>query len=132
MGMQDTISVLLVVLYITAGLMLMVAAYVIYLRVYSKRGRMEMLNNITFTTSRYEVYHEKTDFLLDLPKASKVKIVLLDKNHQELYTFLDEQLEAGRHMILFDPNDFDNGTYFISLNSDSTNLLRKITIDKAG
>ncbi|MBK7128905.1 MAG: hypothetical protein IPM74_02845 [Crocinitomicaceae bacterium] len=131
MGMQDTISVLLVVLYLTAGLMLMVAAYVIYLRVYSKRGRLERLNNITFTTSRYEVYHEKTDFLLDLPNASNIKIVLLDSNHQELCSLLDAQLDAGRHLIEFDPHDFDNGTYFISLNSDSTNLLRKITIDKA-
>ncbi|MBI3133067.1 MAG: hypothetical protein HYZ14_00185 [Bacteroidetes bacterium] len=130
MGKRDTVEVLVIILYVTGAVLLMLAAYLIYLKKYRRRGRMEMLNNIEFITSRYDTYHAKTRFLLQLPKPCGVDLNLLDASEKQVRVLLQGNLEAGQHTIVFDPSDFENGTYFLSLKTDSTSVLRKITIDK--
>jgi len=132
MGKRDSIDVAIVILYITGAILLMVSAYLIYLKRYRQRGRMEMMNNIEFTTSRYDVYHAKTQFLLQLPKPTQVDLNLLDATENQVRKLLQGNMEAGQHAIVFDPADLDNGTYFLSLKTDHASVLRKITIDKKG
>lgn len=130
MGKRDMVEVFLVGLYITGAILLMATAYVLYLKKYRQRGRMEMMNNIEFTTSRYDVYHTKTQFLLNLPKAGLVELNVLDAAEKPVMSLLSGELAAGQHTIAFDPAGFDNGTYFLSLKTANASVLRKITVDK--
>lgn len=130
MGKRDTVEVLLIIMYVTAAILLMVAAYVIYIRRYRKRGRIEMMNNIEFVTSRYDRYHSKTQFLLRLPKSSRVELHLLDAKETKLKTLLSGDLESGHHTVSFDPEPLADGTYFLSLQTPNASVLRKITVEK--
>ncbi len=129
MGVTDTVHLLIVILYVTGGLILLVTAYIIYIRKYRKRGRMEMLNNIVFTTSRYDVYSSKTQFLLELPKACDVELDLLDEKENPVRKIIQKNMESGQHIIPFDPAEFANGIYFLSLKAAHSSVLRKITIE---
>ena len=129
MGVTDTVHLLLVILYVTGGLILLVTAYVIYIRRFRKRGRMEMLNNVVFTTSRYDIYSSKTQFLLELPKTCDVELELLDEKENPVKKILHANLPAGQHIIPFDSTEYANGIYFLSLKAAHSSILRKITIE---
>lgn len=129
MGTRNTSEILLIVFYITGAILLMITAYLLYIKKY-KRGTLEALNNVIFITSRYDKYNAKTQFLIDLPRNSKVDLVLLDQKENLVKELLNKDLEAGQHKVEFDPADYENGIYFLSLKTENANMLRKITIEK--
>jgi hypothetical protein len=130
MGKRDTVDLVLIGLYITGAVLLLITAYLIYLRRYIKRGKMKMLNDVILHTSRYDLYHGPTKFLLELPKDSKVNLALLDENEKFVLTLLNSEMEAGQHPVPFDPAALNNGVYYLSLQTDNASFLRKITIEK--
>jgi len=129
MGTRDTADVIRIIFYVTGALLLMITAYALFLRKY-KRGTLEALNNVVFITSRYDKYHSKTQFLIDLPRQSHVELYLLDKNEGLVKSLLNAELEVGQHKIEFDPLVYDNGIYYLSLKTNNASMLRKITIEK--
>ena len=128
MGSRETSTVIIIILYVTGALLLMITAYILYLKKY-KRGTLEALNNVEFVTSRYDKYTTKTQFLIDLPRPSFVALKLLNNNEELVKNILDVQYETGQHTVKFDPAEFSNGTYFLSLVTDHATILRKITIE---
>lgn len=130
MGERDTVDLVLIGLYITGAVLLLVTAYLIYLRRYIKRGKMKMLNDVILHTSRYDVYHAPTKFLLELPKNSHVDLSLMDENEKLVLQILNTDMHVGEHPISFDPTAFNNGIYYLSLKTDNASFLRKITIEK--
>lgn len=130
MGKRESLDVVLIVLYLSGAVLLLITAYIIYLRKFRRRGKMRMLNNVVLHTSRYDVFQTATQFLLDLPQKSKVKITLLTEKEEPLKTLLEGDLEAGQHPILFNPEPYESGIYFIHLKTDHAEILRRITIDK--
>ena len=111
MGSRETSTVIIIILYVTGALLLMITAYV------------------EFVTSRYDKYTTKTQFLIDLPRPSFVALKLLNNNEELVKNILDGQYETGQHTVKFDPAEFSNGTYFLSLVTDHATILRKITIE---
>ena len=130
MGKRDTVDLVLIGLYITGAVLLLITAYLIYLRRYIKRGKMKMLNDVILHTSRYDLYHAPTKFLLELPKKSHVDLALLDENEKLVLQLLNIEMEAGEHPVSFDPTPLNNGVYYLSLKTDNASFLRKITIEK--
>jgi hypothetical protein len=128
MGPREAVDTLKIFLYVTAIMFLLVAAYMIYLRQF-KRGTLEALNNVTFITSRYDKYSTKTQFLVDLPNDSKIVLKVLDQAENPVKDLLNGAFEAGQHTIMFNPAEFQNGIYYLSLQTDNANVLRKITIE---
>jgi len=108
---------------------LLITAYVLYIKRF-KRGTLEALNNVVFITSRYDKYNTKTQFLIDLPRDSKVDLLLLDQKEGLVKELLNKELEAGQHKVVFDPADYENGIYYLSLKTENASMLRKITIEK--
>lgn len=129
MGKKDTVEVLLIFFYTTGAVLLMVTAYLIYLRKFRKRGQMEMLNNLVFTTSRYDTYQKKTQFMIDIPKTCEVELNILNKDEQFVKNLIKDTYQPGQHTIVFEPADFENGIYFLSLKANNVSILRRITID---
>lgn len=128
MGTRETSAVVVIILYVTGAILLMITAYVLYLRKF-RRGTLEALNNVEFITSRYDKYNSKTQFLIDLPRASGVMLKLLNDKEELVKEILAQQCEAGQVTIKFDPSEFTNGIYYLSLVTDHANILRKITIE---
>ncbi|MBK9591274.1 MAG: hypothetical protein IPO32_07155 [Crocinitomicaceae bacterium] len=130
MGERDTVDLVLIGLYITGAVLLLITAYLIYLRRYIKRGKMKMLNDVILHTSRYDLYHAPTKFLLELPKKSQVDLALLDENEKLVLQLLNIEMEAGQHPVAFDPTPLSDGVYYLSLKTDNASFLRRITIEK--
>jgi hypothetical protein len=130
MGKRDTVDLVLIGLYITGAVLLLITAYLIYLRRFISRGKMKMLNNVILHTSRYDKYHAPTKFLLELPKDSHVNLALLDEKEQPVLSLLNSDMKAGEHPVSFDPTTLNDGVYFLSLKTDNASFLRKITVAK--
>lgn len=121
---------IIIILYVTGAVLLFVAAYVIYISKFRKRGTLKAMNDVELQTSRYDVYDKSSQFLLILPKSSKVKLDLLSSDEKLIRVLKEGNFESGQHMVDFDINDLENGIYFLSLISDHANLLRRIEVRK--
>ena len=128
MGTREVSEVFMIVLYVTGAVLLMITAYVLYIKRF-KRGTLEALNNVVFITSRYDKYQTKTQFLIDLPRNSGVELLLLDQKEVLVKELMKKELEAGQHTVVFDPTEFNNGIYYLSLKTENASGLRKITIE---
>lgn len=128
MAPRESIDTARIFLYVTGALLLLIAAYRIYLLKFRK-GVLEAMNNVRFVTSRYDRYSARTQFMIDLPKPSAVELTLLDASESRISDLLNGPMEAGQHTIMFDPSDFNNGIYYLSLRTDNASILRKITIE---
>lgn len=116
-------------LYTSGAILLLVVSYMIYIKRF-KRNKLLAVNEVTFSTSRYDVYETKTQFLIELSKNMVVKLVLLDEEEKALKTLLDKELDAGENVIDFDPTLYEDGNYYISLKTEGTSILRRIKIVK--
>lgn len=117
------------VLYGTGALLLLITAYVLFIRK-KNRGKLEAMNDLKFETSRSNVFVSKTQFLLTLAQFEHVRIEVLSIDESPVKLLLDKELPQGQHIIDFDPSDFEEGKYYLSLRTENTNILRKITISK--
>lgn len=121
---------IIIILYVTGAVLLFVAAYVIYISKFRKRGTLKAMNDVELQTSRYDVYDKSSQFLLILPKSSKVKLDLLSSDEKLIRVLKEGNFESGQHVVDFDISNLENGIYFLSLISDHANLLRRIEVRK--
>src|SRR5688500_2058424 len=102
MGPREDVDTVRSVFYVTGMLLLIIAAYMLYLRQF-KRGTLEAMNNVNFITSRYDKYSAKSQFLVDLPNNSKIVLMLLDRFESPVKELLNGDFEAGQHTVMFNP-----------------------------
>ena len=127
MGKTESVDIILGILYALAAVMFFVVSYMYFIKRY-KRNKMLAVNDVTLTTSRYDNYDNKTQFLIELSRDLAVTLKLLDENEQELATLLEKELEAGENVIDFDPMNYQDGIYYLSLKTEGTSILRRISI----
>jgi len=127
MGKTESVDVILGILYALAAVMFFVVSYMYFIKRY-KRNKMLAVNDVTLTTSRYDNYDNKTQFLIELSRDLAVTLKLLDENEQEVATLLEKELEAGENVIDFDPMNYQDGIYYLSLKTEGTSILRRISI----
>jgi len=127
MGKTESVDIILGILYALAAVMFFVVSYMYFIKRY-KRNKMLAVNDVTLTTSRYDNYDNKTQFLIELSRDLAVTLKLLDENEQELATLLEKELEAGENLIDFDPMNYQDGIYYLSLKTEGTSILRRISI----
>lgn len=116
-------------LYGITAVTLLVTAYILYIKRF-KRQKMEAVATVNFVTAKYNIYKTKTQLLVEVPVEMSVKLLLLDSGEQIVKELLNKVLDKGEHIIVFDPNDYDNGNYFFKLESPSTQILKKIAINR--
>jgi hypothetical protein len=75
-------------------------------------------------------FNPATRLTYDLPKQTKVKIVVYDMLGREVETLLDEVKQAGRYTIQFDASKLTSGVYFCSLFHDNQRITRKMMLLK--
>ena len=99
MGKTESVDIILGILYALAAVMFFVVSYMYFIKRY-KRNKMLAVNDVTLTTSRYDNYDNKTQFLIELSRDLAVTLKLLDENEQEVATLLEKELEAGENVIV--------------------------------
>ena len=128
-GLNDasTADIVMGILYALTAVVLIVTAYIIYTKQF-QRKKMEAVESINFITAQYNIYKEKTQLLIESPSDIKVRLDLLDDKEELVSNLLDEVLERGEHIIIFDPQMYPQGQYYFNLKSDTTTILKKIKI----
>ncbi len=129
MGKSESSDIILGFLYASAAIFLFVASYRIYIKRF-KRTKLLAVNEVVFTTSRYDGYSSKTQFLIELSNPTSVCVRLLDENEMEVDELLKAELPKGENVLDFDPQRYKEGVYFLSLITEGTTILRRIKILK--
>ncbi|MCH2235131.1 MAG: hypothetical protein MK078_12835 [Crocinitomicaceae bacterium] len=120
-------SLWIVALYITAGVFLLLTAYVMYKK-RKMRGRLAAVNNITLTSNRDDNYTQDTEFLISSPEVEAVKLSILNDKEEEIEVLFDEEILTKEVRVPFVVSNYKPGSYYLSLSSTSTNIFRKIRI----
>lgn len=129
MGKSESSDIILGILYASAAIFLFVASYMLYIKQF-RRNKLVAVDQVIFTTSRYDTYKAKTQFLIELANPGNVIVSLLNANEVEVAELLNKTLPEGENVMEFEPNAFEDGVYYISLKTDATSILRKIKIVK--
>ncbi len=129
-GLNDatTKEMIMGVLYGITAAVLLVTAYIYYTKRF-RINKLEAVDQLQFITAQYHIYQEKTQLLIDLNTEMHVKLDLLDEDENLVKNLIDKSLTVGEHIIVFDPELYDNGIYYFNLNSVSTSILKKIRIN---
>ncbi|GJQ62082.1 MAG: hypothetical protein SCALA702_11350 [Melioribacteraceae bacterium] len=77
-------------------------------------------------------FNPETKISFGLPQPGNVKIDVFDISGRQVSTLLDEKLDAGRHNISFEANDFKlaSGIYIYRLVTDNFSTSRKMLLLK--
>lgn len=128
-GLNDatTYDVILGLVFGVSAVFLIVIAYVLYTKRFRKQ-KMIAIDEINFITAKYNIYIEKAQLLIEAPRQLKVRLALLDKDESLVDLLFDGELNVGEHIIDFDPKKYENGQYYFKLDSEGTNILKKIKI----
>jgi hypothetical protein len=130
-GLNDAtnLDIIMGVLYGITALVLMFTAYVLFTKRF-RRQKLEVVNSLKFTTSRYNVYSENGQFLLDVPTTMDVKLELLNEDESLNEVLIEKEFEEGEHIYKFDISKYETGFYYLKLSSSDIDLLRKIKINR--
>ena len=127
MGKSESSDIIFGILYASAAIFLFVASYMIYVKRF-RRNKLVAIDEVVFSTSRYDEYSAKTQFLIELATANHVKVKLMNANEEDLAVLVDADMPAGENVMDFDPTLFENGVYYLSLITEGTTILRRIKI----
>ena len=127
MGKSESSDIIFGILYASAAIFLFVASYMIYVKRF-RRNKLVAIDEVVFSTSRYDEYSAKTQFLIELATANNVKVKLMNANEEDLAVLVDADMPAGENVMDFDPTLFENGVYYLSLITEGTTILRRIKI----
>lgn len=127
MGKSESSDIIFGILYASAAIFLFVASYMIYIKRF-RRNKLVAIDEVVFSTSRYDQYSAKTQFLIELATANHVKVKLMNANEEDLAVLIDADMPAGENVMDFDPTLFENGVYYLSLITEGTTILRRIKI----
>ncbi len=130
-GLNDasTFDIVMGILYGLTAVVLLATAYSIYTKQF-RRKRMEEDNTVNFVTAQYNIYKSKTQLLVETPAEMLINVVLLDENEKEVDVLLNETVNKGEKIIVFNPLDYNPGSYFLQLIAPSTHILKKIVISR--
>jgi photosystem II stability/assembly factor-like uncharacterized protein len=75
-------------------------------------------------------FNPSTTIEYDLPKNSKIKIIIYDALGKEVQTLVNENKSAGRHHLKFDAGNLSSGIYFCKFQSDEFTQTKKLILMK--
>lgn len=127
MNLFDSTRIILTILYITGAIFLLIVSYMLYIKRF-KKSKLLAVNEVVFTTSRYDTFEVKTQFLIELSENMLVTLKILNADEQEVRTLLNKELNKGQNVLDFYPAEFEDGIYFLSLETTGTLITRKIKI----
>lgn len=126
---RSTGDITLGILYATAAFFFVVVVVVAYTRYFRKR-KLQAVNSVEFITSLDNIFSHATQFLIVTNVITKVRLSIKNLQEEELNVLIDTELDPGEHPVDFDPASFEEGKYYLYLDSDDAKILRRIEIRK--
>lgn len=75
-------------------------------------------------------FNNTTIIQFDLPQPEHVKIVVYNSSGQQLFTLIDQRMNAGNHQVLLDGTDLSTGIYFYRIAAGTFHQTRKVAFVK--
>ncbi len=131
-GLKDVTAfdVVMGIVYAVTAVVLIATAFILITRKY-RVSKLEAVNKLEFITSRYNVYTNNTQFLFKVPFEMPVLLTLLDENRNPIEVLIKEKYGVGEHIYEFDIHKYSNGLFYLQLEADNVDMLRKIKINHA-
>ncbi|MBN1340019.1 MAG: T9SS type A sorting domain-containing protein [Bacteroidales bacterium] len=73
-------------------------------------------------------FTSETQLLIYLPEQSNVKISIFDQTGKTVYSKNHHLLAAGKHKLIIDANNLEQGIYFLKLQTDGKMYSEKLTV----
>lgn len=75
-------------------------------------------------------FNPSTQIAFDLPSASHVELAIYNVLGQEVKTLVNQQMEAGSHVVTFDGSSLASGIYFYRISTDQFSDTKKMMMLK--
>ena len=75
-------------------------------------------------------FNPETNIEFELEDAGKVKLTVYNIKGQKVAELIDEEMEAGKHSLVWNAKGFGSGCYFIHLSTGSYSLFQKVVLLK--
>lgn len=75
-------------------------------------------------------FNPATNIKFYLSKGSKVRVTIFDLIGREIAILLDQQMNAGEHIVTWNGADFSSGVYFVRLAADNQIITNKMLLMK--
>ena len=75
-------------------------------------------------------FNPATTITFSIPHDSKVRLSVFDVLGKEISTMINDNLQAGKHRVVFEADDLPNGVYIYQLNADDFVEKRKMLLIK--
>lgn len=75
-------------------------------------------------------FNPSTQIAFDLPSASHVELSIYNVLGQEVKTLINQQMEAGSHVVTFDGSNLASGIYFYRISADNFSDTKKMMMLK--
>jgi hypothetical protein len=75
-------------------------------------------------------FNPKTSISFNLNKSSRVELKVFDVAGREIRNLISDNLSQGSHTISFNGEGLKSGVYFLRLNVDGVNSVRKVVLTK--
>ena len=90
----------------------------------------ERPTNIELSQNYPNPFNPATVIEYTLPVNSAVELSVFNMLGQRVAILVNEQMQAGKHEVVFDASGLSSGVYFYRLNAGNTQLTRKMTLIK--
>ena len=75
-------------------------------------------------------FNPSTEISFDLPKASQVNVAIFNVLGQQVETLVNEQLDAGSHIVTWDASQYSSGVYFYRIQTEQNVDTKKMMLLK--
>jgi hypothetical protein len=75
-------------------------------------------------------FNPSTEISFDLPKASQVEVTIFNVLGQQVESLVNDQLDAGSHIVTWDASQYSSGVYFYRIQTDENVDTKKMMLLK--
>ena len=93
-------------------------------------GKSNLVNGFKLQQNYPNPFNPSTTINYDLPKQSKVKMVVYDILGREVTTLVDEPKKAGSYQVLWNASRFASGLYFCRIQAGDYIATKKLVLLK--
>ena len=102
-----------------------------YAEIWTCLSDIEESNSVDFSFTAYpNPFEHEIEFSFVLEKSANVNLVIYDLLGNNLTKLVEGNLIAGNHLFKWNGDGYPNGMYFVSLQTNSNQILKKITLAK--
>ncbi|MCK5738925.1 PKD domain-containing protein, partial [bacterium] len=89
-----------------------------------------LITEYALTQNYPNPFNPSTQIRFELPETANVVLKVFNVMGQEVKTLVNQEMNAGRHEVVFDAADVNSGTYFYQISANEFSEVRRMTFIK--